>query len=217
VLTLSGNNGVKAEQLYNYEAGFRSQIHPRLSLDLATFLSHYRDLETVEPGPPQLVANPGATPYLVLPVTFANLARARNYGAEVFFNWTPIPRWTLSPGYSFLHMSVQNEPDSRDSSIRSVPGNSPRHHLQASSVLSLRSNVEWNATIRYVSRLATPNTPAYAGADTTLRWRPRDDLEVSVTGQNLLSPRHQEFADIARILLPSAVERSVFVRLAWRF
>jgi iron complex outermembrane receptor protein len=188
-----------------------------LSLDLATFLSYYRDLETVEPGPPHLVANPGAAPYLVLPVTFANLARARNYGAEAFFNWTPVRRWTLSPGYSFLHMSVQNEPGSRDSNVGSVPGNSPRHHFQASSVLNLRSNVEWNVTIRYVSRVSTLNTPAYVGADTTLRWRPRDDLEVSVTGQNLLSPRHQEFADIARILLPSAVERSVFVKLAWRF
>jgi iron complex outermembrane receptor protein len=215
--TLSGNSNIKAEKLHDYEAGYRSQINPRLSLDLATFLSYYHELETYEPGTPNLVANPGAPPYLVLPVTFANLARARNYGAEGFFNWTPIRRWTLSPGYSFLHMSVQNEPGSRDSNVNSVPGNSPRHHFQASSVLNLRSNVEWNATLRYVSRLATVNTPAYVGADTTLRWRPRDDLEVSVTGQNLLSPRHQEFADIARILLPSAIERSVFVKLAWRF
>ncbi|HET6206477.1 MAG TPA: hypothetical protein VFD98_06675, partial [Terracidiphilus sp.] len=71
--------------------------------------------------------------------------------------------------------------------------------------------------VRYVSRLATPNVPSYVEADTTLRWRPRDDLEVSVTGQNLLSPGHQEFADVARILLPSMVQRSVFAKLTWRF
>jgi len=215
--TLSGNHSVNAEKLHDYEAGYRSQLNPKLSLDLATFLSYYRELETYEPGTPILVTNPGGPPYLVLPVTFGNLARARNYGAEGFFNWTPIRRWTLSPGYSFLRMSTQIEPGSRDSSIRSVPGNSPRHHFQARSVLNLRSNIEWNTTIRYVSLVATLNTPAYVGADTTLRWRPRDDLEVSVTGQNLLRPRHQEFADVARILLPTAVQRSVFVKMAWSF
>jgi len=81
----------------------------------------------------------------------------------------------------------------------------------------LRSNIEWSATIRYVSLVATLNTPAYVGGDTTLRWRPRDELELSVTGQNLLRPRHQEFADVARILLPTAVQRSVFVKMAWSF
>ncbi len=52
LVTLSGDSSVKAEQLYDYEAGYRSQIHPRLSLDLATFLSYYHDLQTSEPGRP---------------------------------------------------------------------------------------------------------------------------------------------------------------------
>jgi iron complex outermembrane recepter protein len=214
---LSGNSNVQTEKLHDYEAGYRSQITPRLSLDLSTFLSYYHDLETYEPGTPSLVISADAPPYLVLPLTFANLAHARNYGGELFLNWTPTRRWTLNPGYSFLHMSVQNDARSLDSSTGSIPGFSAKHHFQVSSVLKLRSNLEWNATVRYVSRLATPNVPSYVEADTTLRWRPRDDLEVSVTGQNLLSPGHQEFADVARILLPSMVQRSVFAKLTWRF
>ena len=146
LLTLSGNNNVKSEQLYDYEAGYRSQIHPRLGLDLSTFLSYYHDLETSEPGTPFLVTNPGAAPYLVLPLTFANLARARNYGAELFLHWTPVRRWTLSPGYSFLHMSVQQQAGSLDTISGSIPGYSPKHHFQIRSVLNLRRNVEWNAT-----------------------------------------------------------------------
>jgi len=215
--TLSGSHAVKTEELHDYEAGYRSQVHPRLGLDLAAFLSYYHDLETSEPGTPYLVRSPGAAPYLVLPVTFANLAHARNYGAELFFHWTPARRWTLSPGYSFLHMSIQPQADSRDPGIGSIPGNSPKHHLQVSSVLNLRSNVEWNTTIRYVSRGPSQNIASYVAADTTLRWRPRDDLEVSVTGQNLLSPRRVEFGDLAKILLPSQVQRSGFVKLTWRF
>lgn len=215
--TVSGNNNVKAEQLLDYEAGYRSQINSRLSLDVAAFLSRYHDLETYEPGVPYPVVNPGAPPYLVLPVTFANLAHARNYGAELFFNWTPVRRWTLRPGYSFLQMSVQNDAGSLDSSALSIPGFSSKHHFQVSSAVNLRSNVEWNSTFRYASQLASTNVAAYTEVDTMLRWRPRDDLEVTVTGQNLLSPRHQEFADLARVLLPSQVQRSAFVKLAWRF
>jgi iron complex outermembrane receptor protein len=217
VLTLFGNSTVKTERMFDYEAGYRSQIHRRLSLDLATFLSYYRDLQTSEPGIPSLVATPGTAPYLVLPVTFGNLARGRNYGAELFIQWTPVRRWTLSPGYSFLQTSVQPDAGSLDTIIGASSGYSAKHHLQVASVLKLPWNLEWNAALRYVSRLATPNIASYAEADTTLRWRPRDNLEVSVTGQNLLSPRHMEFGDLQKILLPSTVQRGASVKLAWRF
>jgi iron complex outermembrane recepter protein len=217
LVTLSGSRNVKAEQLCDYEAGYRTQIHRRLSLDLATFLSYYHDLETAEPGTPYLVANPDAVPYLVFPLSFANLARARDYGAELFFHWTAARRWTLSPGYSYLQMSSRTEAGSGDTYATTLPGNSAKHHFQASSVLSLRSNLEWDATLRYVSRLATPNIPSYLGADTTLRWRPRNDVELSVTGQNLLNPRHMEFGDLEKVLLPSPVLRTVFGKLTWRF
>jgi hypothetical protein len=114
-------------------------------------------------------------------------------------------------------MSVWNLPSSRDTFNSTIPGFSAKHHFQASSVLNLRSNVEWNATLRYVSRLAAPNIASYVGADTTLRWRPHDNLEVSITGQNLLSPGHLEFADVTNIFIPSQVLRSVFGKLTWRF
>lgn len=217
VLTLFGNHGVKTERVHDYEIGYRSQIHPRLSLDLATFLSYYHNLETSEPGTPLLVANAGTAPYALLPVTFGNLARARNYGAELFLHWTPVRRWTVSPGYSFVQMSVHPNAGSGDTTIVASPGYSAKHHLQVSSVLSLHSNVEWSATLRFVSRLATPNIPSYFGADSTVRWRLRDGLEISVTGQNLLGPRHMEFGDLQRVLIPSEVQRSGFVKLAWRF
>jgi len=217
VVTLFGNHGVKTEKIHDYEIGYRTQFHPRLSLDLATFLSYYRDLETSEPGTPFLAANAGTAPHLVLPVTFGNLARARNYGAELFLHWTPVWRWTVSPGYSFLQMSVQPDAGSRDTTIGTSSGYSAKHHLQVGSVLSLRSNVELSATLRYVSRLATPNIPSYWGADSTVRWRSRNGLEVSVTGQNLLGPRHMEFGDLQRVLIPSQVQRSGYVKLAWRF
>ena len=215
LLTISGNSSVKAEQLYDYEAGYRGQIDPRLGLDLSTFLGYYHDLETFEAGAPLFVANPDQAPYLVLPLTYGNLARAGKYGGELFFHWSAARRWTLSPGYSYLHMSVQTLPGSTDFFDATIPGNSPKHQIQVRSVVRLRANVDWNATLRYVSRLPTPGIDAYVTADTTLRWRPRDDLEVSVTGQNLLSPGRLEFTH--PVLTNSLVQRSVFAKMTWRF
>ena len=113
-------------------------------------------------------------------------------------------------------MSVQPDAASR-SGASSIPGNSPKQHLQVSSIVNLRANVEWNVTVRYVARLAAPDIASYVGADTTLRWRPSDNLEVSVTGQNLLSPGHMEFGDLSNILFPTQVRRSAFAKLTWRF
>jgi iron complex outermembrane receptor protein len=215
LLTISGNSSVKAEQLFDYEAGYRGQITPRLGLDLSTFLGYYRDLESFEVGVPSFVANPGQAPYLLLPLSYGNLVHGRKYGAELFFHWAPVRRWTLSPGYSFLQMSAEPLPGSTDFFSSTISGGSPKHQIQVRSVVRLRANVDWNATIRYVSRLPTPNIDAYVSADTTVRWRLRDDLEVSVTGQNLLSPGRLEF--VQPVLTNSLVQRSVFAKMTWRF
>jgi len=41
-------------------------------------------------------------------------------------------------------------------------------------------------------------------------------VELSVVGQNLLTPRHAEFAD-TQSLDHTLVERSVFGKVTWRF
>ena len=50
LLKLVGTPDPKAEQLRDYEAGYRAQVSKRLSLDIAAFASFYRRLQTSEPG-----------------------------------------------------------------------------------------------------------------------------------------------------------------------
>jgi hypothetical protein len=52
--------------------------------------------------------------------------------------------------------------------------------------------------------------------DTRLAWRVGEFTELSVVGQNLLTPRHAEFHneyEVQRTL----VERSAFGKIAWHF
>lgn len=217
LIKLSGSSAVTTERLHAYEAGYRSQIHPRLALDVTGFLNYYHNLETSEPGTPYFTRNPGGPGYLVLPLTFQSLGYARTYGTEAFLRWNPIHRWTLSPGYSYLHMAVGERGQGVQFGLNVIPGYSPKHHFQASSTVVLRRNLEWSADARYVSRRASSNISAYTGVDTMLRWHPRESLEVTISGRNLLSPGHLEYGDLANILLPTEVKRSGFVKLAWRF
>ncbi len=212
--TLSGNPDLQAENLYDYEAGYRAQIHPRLSLDFTGFLSYYRQLETTEPQTPYFAADPG---YLVVPLVFGNLARARDYGVELFATWDVTGRWKISPGYSLLRMTVKRDASSQDSAIEQIPGDSPQHQFQIRSLLNLRRNVEWDSSLMYVSALSHLAIPSYVRLDSRLGWRLGEFIEISLVGQNLLTPRHLEFFDASGTILHTEVERSIFGKITWRF
>lgn len=212
--TLSGNPDLQAENLYDYEAGYRAQIHPRLSLDFTGFLSYYRQLETTEPQTPYFAADPG---YLVVPLVFGNLAQARDDGVEVFATWDVTGRWKISPGYSLLRMTVKRDASSQDPAIEQIPGDSPQHQIQIRSLLNLRRNVEWDSSLMYVSALSHLAIPSYVRLDSRLGWRLGEFIEISLVGQNLLTPRHLEFFDASGTILHTEVERSIFGKITWRF
>jgi iron complex outermembrane receptor protein len=216
LLKILGNpNDFDAEQLTDFEAGYRAQFNPRLSLDVAAFLSIYTHLQTSEPQAPYFTSNPGP-PHLVFPLVFDDQSHARNYGGETFLNWSVTKRWRISPGYSMLRMVVKRYPDSRDSTIEQTPGQSPGRQFQIRSSLILPHRVEWDASLAHVGPLTSAGVPGYTRVDTRVGWRWGERLEFSIVGQNLLRPRHAEFFDSFG-LNHSEIERSVFGKMVWRF
>ncbi len=215
LVTLSGNPNAKAEQLRDFEAGYRAQVNQRLSLDFTGFLSFYKHLETAEPQAPFFALFPGP-PHLVFPSIFDYQAHARDYGAEFFANWNVTDHWRLSPGLTLLNMSVVRDPGSQDSTVEQTPGYSPRRQFQVRSMLDLTHSLEWDQTIGYVSALPAGNIPAYVRLDTRFGWRLGESLEISIVGQNLLRPRHAEFPDTLGFD-HTLIERSVFGKIIWHF
>jgi iron complex outermembrane recepter protein len=70
--------------------------------------------------------------------------------------------------------------------------------------------------VGYTGRLANGNIPGYVRLDTRIGWRVGEFVELSVVGQNLLRPRHQEFPTI-HFINPMLDQRSVFGKITWRF
>jgi hypothetical protein len=50
-----------------------------------------------------------------------------------------------------------------------------------------------------------------------LGWRPTDNWELSLVGQNLLEPKHEEFKDVEATLLTTQIRRAVFAQAVLRY
>jgi iron complex outermembrane recepter protein len=218
IVELTGTPNRKAERLYDFEVGYRAQITPRLSLDISTFSSYYHGLQTQEPTDPFFTMDPPPL-HLLIPVIFADNAHAHNYGAEAFANWSVNHRWRISPGYSFLQMHVAGDPSTQDPAAGAIAYESPKHQFQIRSFLNLTRRLEWDATVFQVGGLKDGGdgpTSSYTRLDSRLGWRAGESLELSIVGQNLLSPAHAEYHDTFSIL-HSLMARSVFGKVTWRF
>jgi iron complex outermembrane recepter protein len=213
-----GNPKSAAERIRDYEIGYRTQVTPRLSVDLTTFATHYHDMESLDALDPYFTVDQGP-PHLVLPFFFGNSTDGFTYGGEIFATWNVNSRWKISPGYSAIHLKLFHDPGTQDADEQERAASTPENQFQVRSFLNLPHNLEWDSTLYYVGHLRDGGNgpvPAYTRVDTRLGWRFRKSLELSVVGQNLLRPLHQEFHD-AYELSNTLVERSVFARFTWRF
>lgn len=216
VAEVIGNPNIKAEQLYDFEAGYRIQMNRQFSLDLATFSSYYRNLITAAPGAPFLNPGPGPS-YLVLPYVFENVARAHTYGAEVSGTWTATPHWRITPSLSAIHLTTSNNDGGTNNIVDA--DSTPQLQAQIRSSFDLTKYLDWDVSAWHVGRLRDGGegaVPAYNRLDTRFAWRVREFTEISVVGQNLLTPLHAEFHD-AYELRRTLVERSVFGKITWHF
>jgi iron complex outermembrane recepter protein len=215
-LQLQGNPQLKtAEELLSYQVGYRAQVSEPLSLDVATFWNSYHHLQTAEPADPFFTVTP-TPPHMVFPLVLNDKAHGSTYGAEIFANWNVTGRWQISPGYTVIHMNVTPDPSSQDTTVAGTAGDTPKHKFEIRSLVSLPHNVSWDSALYHVGRFPDADVSAYNRVDTRLAWRVGESVQLSVVGQNLLTPRHTEFQDTEG-LLHSQVGRSVYGKITWYF
>jgi iron complex outermembrane recepter protein len=215
-VVLLGNPQAKSEHVVAYEAGYRTRLRRRVSLDATAFFNVYHDLESVEPQP-SFFDTDSVPPLLVHPKLLGNKLHGTTEGVEISVNWKATSHWTIGPGYSFLKMHLHTSPTSLDTaSVADAQGSSPSHQAQLRSHLELPRGLAWEANAYFVGALPAQFVPSYTRVDTQLRWRLAEELELSLAGQNLLRERHLEFNDFLQSVNSSQIKRSVYLKLAWR-
>lgn len=208
-----GNRNLDSEVLNAYEMGYRLQATDKLSFDAATFYNVYDKLVVGSLGSSAILVNfpgIGAIPYV--PVTPMNLNEARSYGFELSSKWTVTNNFDLTAGYTFFNLKL----DQGDPYGFEYAGKTPRHQFNVRSNWLLPNNVEWNNSAYFVDSLSRPNINQYLRFDTRLAWKPIESLELSIVGQNLFDPHHQEFSAYT-FQGNSQIPRSIYGNIAWKF
>jgi iron complex outermembrane recepter protein len=214
VLRFFGNPHIKNEELRDYELGYRAEFTKTLSLDATTFLSFYHHLETIEPQP--LVIIPGSPVQFQIPMLYDNKADAVTYGGELSLRWNANSRWRISPGYSYLHATIRQDPSSHGNAAYTLADGFPQNMVQIRSSLSLPRRTEFDQSLYYTARLPGGSIPGHARLDLRLARHFGERAELSVVGQNLLRSRSTEFGDSIGIIGTQAL-RSVYGQITWRF
>jgi iron complex outermembrane recepter protein len=210
-ITVDGNKRIESEELIAYEAGYRVQIAEAVSMDLATFYNEYDHIQTAETGEPVVVVNPPM--YAALPKILENGIEGKAYGGTLLMNWRPLSDWRLRFQYALFDMNLDNKPGSNDVDSKNEEDNSPHNQYAIYSFLDLPYQLSLYTGVRYVDGLKNLDNDHYTAVDVSLIWNPINQLQLSVTAQDVNNPTHLEFGPAQS----QEVERSIYGKVQWRF
>lgn len=215
-----GNPDAEAENLLALEAGFRTQIAPQWSVDVASYYNFYDSLAE----PTVIAAQPNFIPTIPFPVSLTTTARfqfrgeAETWGLEATVKGQLAPWWKLQLGYSHFEGRAGNDP------LTGAPFNgflplegSPENQVTFGNTFQLGSSVTLNTQVRFVDELIGGEVPTYFDGDLRLRYEAPNGLEVSLVGENLFEERRFEFQFDSYPAPRSAVPRNVALDLRYRF
>ncbi|HEV2500627.1 MAG TPA: TonB-dependent receptor, partial [Terriglobia bacterium] len=212
-LRILGSGQFFSEQMEGYEAGYRSLLAPKLYLDIAAFHNDYNDLESYGVNQPFFETSPLR---VVLPFPYVNGVMGSTDGFEITPDWKP-ERWLdLKGSYSYLDMNLRARPGFIDTSYATADeGSSPQSQIVIQSLFNLPKHFDLDPTYRYVTALPALSIPAYGTADLHVGWHATQHLELSLTGQNLLQPEHEEFTNNTGLTVE--IRRSAYgkITLKW--
>jgi iron complex outermembrane receptor protein len=140
--------------------------------------------------------------------------RGETHGAEIATNWNVTERWRLIPSYSWLQLNMRLDGNSVDKNSRGVERQNPRHQFQFRSNLDLSRRLQFDTAAYYTGALPNLAIPAYTRLDARFGYRPREDFELSLSGQNLQGGRHTEFFATGPFTR-TTIGRSVMLALTW--
>lgn len=199
-VSLFGDKNFDSEKVIAYELGYRTQPSKLLALDVAAFFNSYDDLRSLETS---------GTDFII-----GNKLHGETYGVELGATLKPADWWVLRAAYTHLQVQLEKDSDSTDTMTVASEGNDPRNQVYLRSSMDLPHHIDLDCSLRYVSELSNQNVPGYVAVDVRLAWRPNQNLELAIAGQNLFDDQHPEFGIGAN---QHEIERGVFASLTYRW
>jgi iron complex outermembrane receptor protein len=208
-ICICDNRKFVSETLLGYEAGYRKLVTSSLYVDVALFHNHYNDLTSYGNISQSVVTSPPPG-YILFSLPFANGIMGSTNGGEITPDWKATRWMELRASYSYVSLDLLDKPThTKTSYVSTYEGSSPHNEAVAQALFRLPKGFEFDPTYRYVGALPALVVNAYQTADARLAWHASKRLELSLTGQNLLQPRHAESG-------PVLIQRSAYAQITWR-
>lgn len=179
---LTGNPDFKREKLTAYEAGWRGQIAERATLSVSVYYNVYNDLKTLE-----------FAPVTLFPAFSGNGIKGHNYGMETWGSYLVADWWRLDAGFTTQREHLRFKPGASRLLTVAQEGDDPNYHGFIRSAMNFSDRWSLYANLRKVGALPHPEVPAYVELDARVGWKVNDNVELSLSGFNLLHPWHQEY------------------------
>jgi iron complex outermembrane recepter protein len=223
LLRLLGNPQFQDEQLIAYEAGYRTMISKRFSIDLAAYFNDWSHVQSTEPSGTFFESGP-APAHEVQTLTYENLIHGENHGFEIVGNLKVTDRWSISMGYAPEEAHMHADPSSADTeTVPFLQGATPNWPIQLRSHVDLRRDLAWDVSTYFLDALdnqgplGNVRIASYTRLDTQITWKVAEQCSVSLVGQNLLKDHHMEFEDVNGSMQSSEIKRSAYAKITWQF
>lgn len=217
-------DAVKAEKIRGFELGYRSRISTNFNVDVSGYRYRYLDRVSGELG---VVDTRSFFPFAIIQdVNPCNCANGWITGADISADWLVSPAWRLQFSLSWTRIDMDDSasPTSQGKGQESEKG-SPRRYGSLRSQWNLSSIQQLDAWLRGSTgfeRINVPYTdlarvPGYVTLDLRYAQKAGKDIELAITGRNLIGGRRIEFISDYIPSIPVVIEPSVSFSIRWKF
>lgn len=210
-VAVTGSQNFRAEESLSYELGYRTTFAKSVSVDATVFYTDYQSLRSISPGKPNFNGGLINQPYIL-----NNSSQGETFGFETSVVWQMTNWWRWDVNYSYLNTHLQSNHIYNEAV-------SPQQKTSVRAVINPWENINLDFWLRYTDKSSfysvlgpAVDVDSYVTLDVRLAWKPQSDIELSVTGQNLLDRGHIE-AVAEAFATPTEIPRSVFGKIAWHF
>lgn len=215
---------LRPESMEGIELGYRKQVTQQFGVDASLYRYRYSHIVSSQLGN----VTPQFTPmfHVVQEVMRNSDASGWLSGAEVSMDWLLMPVWRLQLSYTWTHVNMD---DSGGVAAQAMglgyERATPRHTASLRSQWHISTKQQFDAWLRGSSGFFLPQSPyvsefrvpGYVTLDLRYAYKITRDIEMSLTGRNLIGQRRVEYVADYIPATPALLAPSLFLSTVWKF
>jgi len=212
------------ETMTSLELGYRAQVSPGLTLNVTAYRQRYEDRVSGQSAGLDFLTY---APLLILQdVTIGNYSSGWINGAELSADWLVSPSWRLQLSLTTTRLDMDGaETPEAAADNAAQEERTPKYYGSLRSQWNISPNQQFDAWLRgsagFILRnspyIDTVRMPGYVTLDLRYAYRINKDVELSVTGRNLIGARRYEYVSDYVPSVPIEIKPSLLLGLRLKF